>query len=257
MAMKKHERLLEEYEDAYFALLMEEVAKKEGERLEALNKALQSDPEAAVPESLDKRCMETIRRHFAHQQRRSALRRTGKVLRLAAVLMAVTVLLFTTAFAVSEEFRVATLNLMLTITEEYTQFSINASEGTGGIKKSASNTDEKSEYFQNAEIGWIPEGFVCSENIYNTYVRFENDLGEFFYVAIQSGEGGVLRVDTENPDSIENISINGNEGLCIVKNGEIGVITADLENCLYIEVGASLALTVDTAKKISENILIL
>ena len=98
---------------------------------------------------------------------------------------------------------------------------------------------------------------MCSENIYNTYVRFENDLGEFFYVAIQSGEGGVLRVDTENPDSIENISINGNEGLCIVKNDEIGVITADLENCLYIEVGASLALTVDTAKKISENILIL
>ena len=59
--MKKHERLLEEYEDAYFALLMEEVAKKEGERLEALNEALQSDPEAAVPESLDRRCMETIR----------------------------------------------------------------------------------------------------------------------------------------------------------------------------------------------------
>ena len=219
--MKKHERLLEEYEDAYFALLMEEVAKKEGERLEALNEALQSDPEAAVPESLDKRCMETIRRHFAHQQRRSALRKTGKVLRLVAVLMAVTVLLFTTAFAVSEEFRVATLNLMLTITEEYTQFSIKASDGTGNIEKSASNTDGK------------------------------------VYVSICSGEGGALRVDTENPDSIENISINGNEGLCIVKNGEIGVITADLENCLYIEVGASLALTVDTVKKIVENISIL
>ena len=255
--MTRHEHLLEEYEDAYFALLMEEVAKKEGERLEALNETLQSDPDAAVPESLDKRCMETIRRHFAHQQRRSALRKTGKVLRLVAVIMAVTVLLFTTAFAVSEEFRVATLNLMLTITEEYTQFSIKTSDETSRIEKAASNTDGKGEYFQNAEIGWIPEGFVCSENIYNTYVRFENDLGEFFYVAIQSGEGGVLRVDTENPDSIENISINGNEGLCIVKNGEIGVITADLENCLYIEVGASLALTVDTAKKISENILIL
>lgn len=150
--MKKHERLLEEYEDAYFALLMEEVAKKEGERLEALNEALQSDPEAVVPESLDKRCMETIRRHFAHQQRRSALRKTGKVLRLVAVLMAVTVLLFTTAFAVSEEFRVATLNLMLTITEEYTQFSIKASDGTGGIKKPPAIRMEKVNIFKMRKL---------------------------------------------------------------------------------------------------------
>lgn len=52
--MTRHERLLEEYEDAYFALLMEEVAKQEGERLEALNETLQSDPEAAVPEELEK-----------------------------------------------------------------------------------------------------------------------------------------------------------------------------------------------------------
>ena len=95
---------------------------------------------------------------------------------------------------------------------------------------------------------------MCSESTPDIYARFENDLGEFFYVGIYSGKGGVLKVDTENPDSIENISINGNEGLCIVKNSEIGVITADLENCLYIEVGASLALTVDTAKKIVENI---
>lgn len=372
--MTRRERLLEEYEDTWFALLMEEVAKKEGERLEALNEALRSDPEAAVPESLDRRCMEAIRRSFARQRRRSALRKTGKALRLAAVLMAVTVLLFTTAFAISEEFRVAALNLMLTVTEEYTQFHIVSGEGTraqtstprnssdyfenlsvgwipegfeacknsydsyvrfetpsgawfevdkfdgNGIlnidtedadhvenifidgntgicvrkddyihiafadlahdlyiavvasdqlpvdtaKKIAENIsvgeDEAQHppsqacYFENAEIGWIPEGFVCSESFYNSYARFENALGEFFYVSINSGEGGALRVDTENPDSIENISINGNEGLCIVKNGEIGVITADLENCLYIEVGASLSLTVDTAKKIAENI---
>ena len=111
--MTQHERLLEEYEDAYFALLMEEVAKKEGERLEALNERLQNDPNAAVPESLDKRCLETIDRYFAKQQRRTSLRRVGKVLRLVAVIMGISVLLFTTAFALNENFRVATLNLML------------------------------------------------------------------------------------------------------------------------------------------------
>ena len=61
--MTEHERLLEEFEDARFALLMEGVARKEGERLEALNEMLQENPEAAVPESLDKRCLEVIDRY--------------------------------------------------------------------------------------------------------------------------------------------------------------------------------------------------
>ena len=51
--MTEHERLLEEFDDAYFALLMEGVARKEGEQLEALNEMLQDNPEAAVPERLN------------------------------------------------------------------------------------------------------------------------------------------------------------------------------------------------------------
>ncbi len=35
--MTRHERLLENYEDAYFALLMEDVAQMEGARLDQLN----------------------------------------------------------------------------------------------------------------------------------------------------------------------------------------------------------------------------
>ena len=79
--MTERERLLEEFDDAYFALLMEGVANKEGEQLIALNEMLQDNPEAEVPESVDKRCLETIDRHFAKEQRRIGLRKAGKVLR--------------------------------------------------------------------------------------------------------------------------------------------------------------------------------
>ena len=41
--MTRHERLLENYEDAYFALLMEDVAQMEGARLDQLNMELQND----------------------------------------------------------------------------------------------------------------------------------------------------------------------------------------------------------------------
>ena len=251
MAMKKHERLLEEYEDAYFALLMEEVAKKEGERLEALNEALQSDPEAAVPESLDHRCMETIRRHFAHRQRRSALRRTGKVLRLAAVLMAVTMLLFTTAFAVSEEFRASTINLILTVTRQYTQFDI--SHGAGNLQQTTSSNQGGFTYFQTAEIGWIPDGYTYCDGEYNGYAIFKNESGAEIIIIIEPGNSSI-NVDTEDPDHMESITINDNEGLCITKANYVHIITVDLENYLYIDVAASDSLSIDTVKKIVENI---
>ena len=58
--MTRHERLLENYEDAYFALLMEDVAQMENARLDRFNTELQNDPHAAVPEELTKRCLKTI-----------------------------------------------------------------------------------------------------------------------------------------------------------------------------------------------------
>ena len=46
--MTRHERLLENYEDAYFALLMEDVAQMEGARLDQLNMELQKDRKSVV-----------------------------------------------------------------------------------------------------------------------------------------------------------------------------------------------------------------
>lgn len=252
--MTEHERLLEEFDNAYFALLMEGVAEIEGERLEALNEMLQNNPEAAVPESLDKRCLESIDRHFARQQRRAGLRRTGKVLRLAAIIMGISMLLFTTAFALNENFRVATLNLMLAVKEQYTQFNIRSSGGNSG-QVSPNRGAVNTEYFQNTEIGWIPEGFECTESS-DRLTKFENEQGESFIITILSGQG-TLQVDTENPDSFEYISINGNEGICTVKYGEVALTLVDLENNLFIGVDTSSGVSVETAKKIAENISIL
>ncbi|WP_300692631.1 DUF4367 domain-containing protein [uncultured Oscillibacter sp.] len=252
--MTERERLLEEFDDAYFALLMEGVANKEGEQLIALNEMLQDNPEAAVPESVDKRCLETIDRHFAREQRRIGLRKAGKVLRLAAVVMGISVLLFTSAFALSEDFRAATINLMLTITNKYTQFNINHSNGETIQTKSVGQKDHP--YFQRAEIGWLPDGFEYSDGKYDQFALFENEEGAWIMIFLESGDASV-NVDTENPDTIESVTINGNEGICVTKDDYIHIITVDLDNYLYIDVSASDNLTVDETKKIMENILIL
>lgn len=72
--MSRYEHLLEDFEDAYFALLMDKVAKQEGERLEQLNQELIADPNFELPETTDQKCLRTIERCFAHQQRRTVLR---------------------------------------------------------------------------------------------------------------------------------------------------------------------------------------
>lgn len=257
--MTERERLFEEFEDTHFALLMEGVARKEGERLLALNEMLQDNPEAAVPESVDKWCLETIDRHFAKERRRVGLRKTGRVLRLAAVIMAISVLLFTSVFALSEDFRVATLNLMLTVTEKYTQFDIQSSDGNRAEVSPSSTTG--SGFFENAVIGWIPEGFLLNydesfHDLLADCARFEDEHGEYFSVTILPGTAN-LQFDTEDPESLEQVSINGKEGLCVVKYGEPGITLADLENNLFIMVDASSGVSVDMVKKIAENILIL
>ena len=78
--MTRHERLLENYEDAYFALLMEDVAQMENARLDRFNTELQNDPHAAVPEELTKRCLKTINAHFSNMRRSSSLRIVKKAI---------------------------------------------------------------------------------------------------------------------------------------------------------------------------------
>ena len=82
--MTRRERLLEQYEDAFFALMMEDVMVREGARLESWNRRLLEDPAAAVPESLDRRCLQAIARFAARTTSPSAAgraftwSRTGK-----------------------------------------------------------------------------------------------------------------------------------------------------------------------------------
>lgn len=83
--MNRREQLQDQYEDALFALLMDEIATIEGQKAEEENRRLQNDPSAAVPEDLDRRCMQLIHRHFAKQKARAAGRFTIKAMKRVAM----------------------------------------------------------------------------------------------------------------------------------------------------------------------------
>ena len=253
--MTRREKLEEQYEDAYFALLMDAVAEKEGARLEELNDQLNRDPNAAIPEEVDRRCRKVINQHFAKQRRSGYWRTTKRVLNRVAIVAAVMMLLFTTAFALSEDFRASTLNLLITVEEQYTRLEMengSASESSDPQPVPSVETTA-SEYFENLEIGWIPEGFSCVDNTFNYYAGFQNDAGLYFSVTL-SGENSAIQIDTENADSIEYLSINGVDTMRVFKDGDINCAMMDTANGVFITVWTSPGISIETNEKIAQNI---
>ena len=143
-------------------------------------------------------------RDFAKEQRRIGLRKAGKVLRLAAVIMGISVLLFTSAFALSEDFRGAKSG-------KYVRYAFST------FKALRDPSDLRVLEIRKACL------IALWRRLHTVSIRI---------IDIK------LRIS-------------------LWKYGEVSITLADLENDLYIGVDASSGLSVDTTKKIAENILIL
>ena len=252
--MTRLDYLQDQYEDAYFALLMHEVAEQEGVRLEKLNEELQNNPAVAVPEKIDRKCLKTIDQYFAQKRRADHWRTSKKILSRVGIVAAIVMLLFTTAFALSEKFRVTTLNLLITIEEKYTELHMEEAEDpTAGSASVTTDTSTGSDYFDDLEIGWMPEGYTCTVNSPNSVYGFENDAGDAFVIDRVSGTTE-RSVDTENAESIENIVINGLETLRVTKQGCINTIMMDTEHGIFIRVWTSAGISLETNQKMAESI---
>lgn len=78
--MTRREMLMERYEDALFALLMNEVAEAEGRKALEENQRLCDSGEMVIPEAVHRRCLRTIARKTAQKD----VRRFGRTLSKAA-----------------------------------------------------------------------------------------------------------------------------------------------------------------------------
>lgn len=108
--MTDREKLEENYEDALFALLMDDIAREESERLLRENEALQADPDAPRPN--EARCLRTIRRAAARRKMAGAARRLGKASGRAAAAVLVFVMLAAGAYTLSPGLRAGTVDLL-------------------------------------------------------------------------------------------------------------------------------------------------
>ena len=204
--MKNREQLWEDYEEARFALLMDALAEAEGEETLRLSEALNRDPEGALPPEVDRRCEAVIREAFVqrrlHATGRTAVRWLTKVL-VAAMLGAV---MFAAAFALSEDVRVATLNIK--VMDDRTQITFESADGdTGGTAAPPAEgtaAEDGLEYHYNIALEWVPEGYKVEggwspESGYCDEVRYTNEIGLPLSVNITRYDAGlVYTFDTED-----------------------------------------------------------
>jgi len=211
--MTRHEQLRERYEDAVFALMMDEIATARGKEAEEENVRLQNDPAAAVPEDVDKRCLKTIRRHQAKDKARSAGRFTVKTFKRVVMAAGIAAILFTTAFATSETVRVNTMNLVVRVFETHTDYNFN---GTGLAEWMEWTPPQLA-------VGWLPDDMKLREQYisiqetdYRYYGNVHNDGIRTLRVKCERADGQGTNFDTEDAQ-IETITVQGESAMLVTK----------------------------------------
>ena len=208
--MTRKERLREQYEDALFALIMEEAAEAEGQKALEENRRLRDSGELAIPDGLRQRCHRAIAKGFAGQELRRVGRGVSRVVTKVALVALVGMLLLTTVFAASEDFRVKTLNLALEIFEDHTESTLTPDESI-----IASSVDS---VVPQLTAGWVPDGFALveeGENSAMAWKDFQNEeAGTQISITVFNLRTGRMSVDTEDAEMLP-IQINGADAFII------------------------------------------
>lgn len=237
--MTRRDKLQENYEDALFALLMDEVAEREGQRYLEENERLKKDPDSAVPEELDRRCLKLIRQTFAKDRRRAAGLTAYRVFRQAAMVIVIGMLLFATAFAAFPEVRIKTLNLIIEVSDIATTMSLEGADNTEYDAKRIPDVGLDTDgTLRGYAIPAVPEGFVMDDSNdgrTSSWVQYRNEEGAIISFDITTAEGSTHNIDTEGA-KVTPITIHGYEGLLIEKDSQVHITWGDIDQDSFISV---------------------
>lgn len=224
--MNRREQLQDRYEDALFALLMDDIATIEGQKAEEENRRLQSDPSAAVPEELDRRCIQLIRRHSAKQKTRAAGRFAVQAVKRVSMAAGIAAILFTTAFAASETVRVHTLNLMVQVFETNTEFRFSGSSEQTPLQ---------------LNVGWLPDGYSLIDqgnDSIEVWYDYQNAAKDYLTINCHQTDGLVASIDTEDAD-VEHIQVQGSRAMLVTKGTESQLVWSANQNSVFVGIVGS------------------
>lgn len=222
--MDDREKLMERYDDAAFALMMDEYAEAEGEALLAeFRAAAEAGELPEMPEALDKACRETIRKEYARRERRVRFRQFRRAAaRVAVAVFAVIGILSTLVFSV-EAWRVRVTGFFMRQTDRYTEIS---------TKEDAFIEQET----DPMKILWglVPEGYTEYDRLEDTdmsSIMFANENGDTIVLNIFT-PGFSLSLDTE--DAVTYELMLGDTGVMVIEKHGYSLVWNDERGYIYI-----------------------
>jgi len=148
---------------------------------------------------------------------------TKRICRIAAGFLFATLLTGTILYNTADAFRVAVLNIVFSVEEKFTSFSLNEEDPSPQI-------DINSVEFP-LQLTYIPEGFVLAADSSNTSLYYENDIGQVFNLTFITKDG-VANVDSENA-IVKDIELNNKEIKLFIKKDRIIAVWQE-KNLLFI-----------------------
>lgn len=226
--MNRHEELQNRYEDAYFALLMEDVVRIEGEHALEENERLKSDPDSAVPEIVSLRCKRAIRRRFSARTAQTVGHYTAKVFGKVAMLAGIVAILFTAAFAASDTVRVNILNFAIETFETHTTFRFSSFE-----------PDASEDRTHEFSVGWLPEGFSlddssCDETeCWQYYAKAPDKSVEILTICAQAISA--LDMDTEGA-IVKTVPMHRSDAMLVQKGTAVQLMWVAPDKSFYTHI---------------------
>lgn len=245
--MTNRERLEENYEDALFAIWMNDFAQRRGEQFLEENERLQNNPEAAVPEKLQRKNLNLIYRELRRNSQHFAFKRIGKAALQFVAAVAIMAALFGAAYALSPEFRASTLNVLMQLDEKAASFQLVEDE---------SASPEMPALMPTVTVGWLPEGyesFAPNQSRLVTTIDCINTIGNCIHICVYTNNQTLYNLDIEDADIYKEITIQRYSAL-LVKKGEMHRISwADETTGTYVYISSD---SVDdtTLTQVAENI---
>lgn len=250
---KNNVMLRDQYEDSLFAILMDEFAFSEGQRLIEENEKLGKDETFKLPDGFESRCEKAIYNTFAEKKRKESVVKAKRALSRVALVFLACGMVFTALFSTVSAFRESVYRLVTQGDSVNTDTKIredefeNSVQGNGG-----DNVIVPSGAYLPT---WLPIGYeVYSYNSSNNeiiavYKNKDNNEIRFFEYAKEQ----VLGVDTENAESSESVKINEFDGILILKENRISITWADTQRQKLIRIKAT-DIDKETAIRIAESV---
>ena len=219
---------MEQYEDAQFALLMDEIMERQGTELQEINRQLKHDPAAAVPVDVRERSMETIRKAYEERDKNQKKRRIRTTVRTLLIAAVVAALLLTT---VSADFRLAAKNFVYELTELAAELMFEFGDD------SAETHD--GEVILGYFIPVLPDEFELvdsKDNVNSAWRQYQSNSGfVMINILTDDGKGVDYHIDAENMEG-KSERINQFDVLIFESPTRVQFILSDWEKQKHIEI---------------------